>query len=208
MKPKQGSNVGRVMMGVVATILFGSLLVALSVMAGAADPVHGSYPITCQSDHATPGDALQGGLRYVKCGNDGAIECSATISANSAANPVFVRTTNGTNANSAAYPQYTVPVSLNYAGGTPTNCVALTNSSQQFSFVASTYYQVCVVGTTGYFLHGANPTATTTVGSGYDYPVFESTCTPIFYPTTAKVAFIATATVTGAAVCFKAFVAP
>jgi hypothetical protein len=105
----------------------------------------------------------------------------------------------------AAAPGYVQAIPLKFAGTLPANCKAITDSSQQFTFVASTYYQVCTSGNSAKVLLDTNPTATTSVGTGYDFIVSEGTCTPPFLPTKAKAAFIMDAA--GGVICFKAYVA-
>jgi len=94
------------------------------------------------------------------------------------------------------------------------NCKTVTGTSQQFTIVdpRNSAYEICARGADVFLLAGSNPTATASVG-GYSRVVLDGRCTRLFRfdcvdstgtgPCDArKVAFIATATVTGASVCF------
>jgi len=90
-----------------------------------------------------------------------------------------------------------------FAGGVPGNCVAITAGSVQFTIAASTYYEICAVGNSAYVLMGTNPTATTTVTTGYDFIVPEGVCLRPTQYSAAKAAVIG-ATAAGV-LCFKAY---
>jgi len=131
---------------------------------------------------------------------------SATGAPNTAAVPLYVQTTNGTTANAAATPEYVSSIPLVFAGNLPANCVAITAGSVQFTFAASTYYKLCALGNTAYVLTGANPTATTTAVTGYDFFVAEGSCAGPYKFSGAKAAVIGGSA--AGVLCFQALTAP
>jgi hypothetical protein len=74
------------------------------------------------------------------------------------------------------------------------NCEAITNASVQRTLVANKYYMFCADGGTAYVLCAANPTATTTVTTGFQMIVQDGMCRGPYRISSAKCAIIGAAT--------------
>lgn len=122
---------------------------------------------------------------YVAVSDDG--------TANSAANPIAMLISDGADANAQGHPVYcavsddtaansgTNPIAVQITDGVAVrpapwakfdddaaaNCVAITTASVQFTLPAAGWYHLTAVGNAAYILCGANPTATTTVTTGF-----------------------------------------
>ena len=156
--------------------------------------------------HSAVGLVIAGSGGHTLVSATAPLPVSATGAPNTAAVPLYVQTTNGTTANAAATPEYVSSIPLVFAGNLPANCVAITAGSVQFTFAASTYYKLCALGNTAYVLTGANPTATTTAVTGYDFFVPEGGCAGPYKFSGAKAAVIGGSA--AGVLCFQALTAP
>ena len=156
--------------------------------------------------HSAVGLVIAGSGGHTLVSATAPLPVSATGAPNTAAVPLYVQTTNGTTANASATPEYVSSIPLVFAGNLPANCVAITAGSVQFTFAASTYYKICALGNTAYVLTGANPTATTTAVTGYDFFVAEGSCAGPYKFSGAKAAVIGGSA--AGVLCFQALTAP
>lgn len=135
---------------------------------------------------------------------------SATTAANAAGNPIYVRqSVDGTNAVDVTHPlivQQTdgtavrPPPWAKFDDDAAANCVAITNASAQFTLPAAGWFYVSAIGNTAYILCGSNPTATTTVTTGFSFFVPEG-AERLRYLTGAKCAVIGAST--AGSLCFE-----
>lgn len=82
-------------------------------------------------------------------------------------------------------------------------CVAVTNASQRYTFPGALgdYYEIKIVGNSGYLLEGGAAVAATTAVNGHSYPISEGERI-LWRASRTHIAFIAGATVAGAEICF------
>lgn len=98
---------------------------------------------------------------------------------------------------------------LEFEADVASNCVAITNASVQFTLPtspATDWFKICAYDNESFLLFGSNPTATTTVTTGYSMRVKDGQCIGPMAIADAKVAVIGT--VTAGAVCFMHFQDP
>jgi hypothetical protein len=72
---------------------------------------------------------------------------------------------------------YTSPVQMTWDSDNAANCAAITAASAQLTLdTDATEYRCCAWGNSAYALTGSNPTATTTVTTGYSFIIADGQC--------------------------------
>lgn len=143
--------------------------------------------------------SIQTAVEIVDDWDNGSDQASVDIAAQSL---TAVKVSDDGSANSETNPMYHQPVYPSFDDDAAGNCVSITAASVQFTMPGNDAYEVCAHGGEAYILCGANPTATTTVNTGYSFRVGDGQCIGPYEIASAKCAVIGA--VAAGAVCFQA----